>query len=350
MENAVYVTDSHIQEHGSGGGVVSFHELNALQKVCSVKHIHQHASKLLVEESYPNNPFMHDYYIASLIENPDDIEIAQFYGSNFTLTMKRLQKAKKIVTVAAHNLEVSLEEWRSFQYFGEPPPHLTDPSLFALLCKGLTEEADIIVCPSTSSAKFLVDKLHVKEPVIIPHGTDIPEKWSSERESFTVSNIGAFGPDKGQKYLVKAWQIRGFKGELIFAGNPYIEPLTRGIPNIQCLGYVSEEQKNELYAKSSVYVASSVTEGFALGVLEAMSYGTPVVVTEGVGAKDCVEDGKNGFIIPIRDPSRLAEKLLYFADNPSEVKRMGENARKKAEQYRWDIIEKKYESLISEVC
>lgn len=349
MKNAVYVTDSHIQEHGSGGGAVSFHELNALQRVCSVKHVYQRMDKLLVEETYPNNPFMYDYYIASLIENPDDIEIAQFYGSNFTLTMKRLRKAKKIVTVAAHNLEVSLEEWRNCRYFGVPPPHLTNPLLFALLCKGLTEEADIIVCPSTSSAKYLVDKLHVKEPVIIPHGTDLPEKWSSEREPFTVSNIGAFGSDKGPKYLIQAWQSLTFKGQLVFAGNPYVEQLTRGILNIQCYGYVSEEQKNDLYAKSSVYVACSVTEGFALGVLEAMSYGTPVIVTEGVGAKDCVEDGKNGFIIPIRDHACLSGKLLYFADNPSEVKRMGENARKTAEQYSWQRIEEMYAELILHV-
>lgn len=345
MKNAVYVTDSFIKEHGSGGGVVSFHELNALQRVCAVKHVYQHLGRLLVEETYPNNPFMYDYYIASLIENPDEIEIAQFYGSNFTLTMKRLEKATKIVTVAAHNLEVSLEEWRNFRYFGEPPPHLTNPSLFALLCKGLTEEADIIVCPSTSSAKYLVEKFNVKEPKIIPHGTDLPNKWSTEREPFTVFHLSQFGSDKGQKYLVEAWRMRGFKGELILAGSPHMQMLSNGIPNIQCLGYISEEQKKELYAKSSVYVQPSVTEGFSLSVLEAMSYGTPIIVTEGVGAKDCVEDGKNGFIVPIRDPSSLVEKMLYFVDNPSEVKRMGENARKTAEQYEWSKIEKQYEAL-----
>ena len=345
MKNAIYVTDSLIQEHGSGGGVVSFHELNTLQRVCAVKHVYQHVGRLLVEEAYPSNPFMYDYYIASLIENPDEIEVAQFYGSNFTLTMKRLQKATKIVTVAAHNLEVSLEEWRNFPYFGEPPPHLTNPSLFALLCKGLTEEADTIVCPSTSSAKYLVEKFNVKEPTIIPHGTELPNKWSTEREPFTIFHLNQFGSDKGQKYLVEAWRMRGFKGELILAGSPHIQMLTNGIPNIQCLGYISEEQKKELYAKASVYVQSSVTEGFSLSVLEAMSFGTPVIVTEGVGAKDCVEDGKNGFIVPIRDPSSLVEKMLYFFDNPSEVKRMGENARKTAEQYEWSKIEKQYEAL-----
>jgi glycosyltransferase involved in cell wall biosynthesis len=291
---------------------------------------------------------MYDYYIASLIKNPDEMDIAQFYGAGFTLTMKRLQKSKIVVTVAAHNLDVSLEEWRNFQFFEPPPPHLTDSSLFALLCKGLTEEADVIICPSTSSAKFLVDKFHVKEPTVIPHGTDLPEKWSSEREPFIVLNLGAFGPDKGQKYLVKAWEIRGFKGELIFAGNPYIETLTGGIPDIQCLGYVSEEQKGELYAKSSVYVQSSVTEGFSLSVLEAMSHGTPVIVTEGVGAKDCVEDGKDGFIVKIRNSEELAEKIRYFRDNPSEVRRMGQNARAKAEKYSWPIIEGKYQKVVEE--
>lgn len=73
-----------------------------------------------------------------------------------------------------------------------------------------------------------------------------------------------------------------------------------------------------------------------------------MIVSEGVGAKDMVEDGRDGFIVPIRDPDAIIEKLQYFMDNPLEVRRMGHNARITAEKYSWSKIEKMYEALFTD--
>jgi glycosyltransferase involved in cell wall biosynthesis len=184
------------------------------------------------------------------------------------------------------------------------------------------------------------------EAKLIPHGVDLPDKWSSDRQEFRVFNLSPLTIDKGQKYIVKAWRDNTFNGEMVFAGPLGVHMLFGGMSNFKCLGEISEEVKNEVYAKSAVYIQASVSEGFGIPVLEAMSYGTPVIVTEGVGAKDCVEDGKDGFVVPIKNPEAIADKIRYFYDNPSEVKRMGTNARAKAEKYNWTDIEKKYEELV----
>ncbi len=80
-----------------------------------------------------------------------------------------------------------------------------------------------------------------------------------------------------------------------------------------------------------------------------MAHSKPVVVSSGAGASDLVEDGVEGFVTPPRDPKAIASAVDYFFENPSEIKRMGENARRKAERYAWSRIEEMYVELYSTV-
>jgi glycosyltransferase involved in cell wall biosynthesis len=103
------------------------------------------------------------------------------------------------------------------------------------------------------------------------------------------------------------------------------------------------------YDECSVYVQPSVTESFGIPVLEAMAHSRPVIVTNGAGVSELVEDGKEGFVVPIRSASAIAEKIQYFFENPQEIKRMGRNARAKAEKYTWARVENKYRNLIKDL-
>ena len=61
---------------------------------------------------------------------------------------------------------------------------------------------------------------------------------------------------------------------------------------------------------SDVFVLSSVIEGMANALLEALACGTPAVVTDAGGNGEVVQDGKTGFVVPRNDPQRLAEETL----------------------------------------
>jgi glycosyltransferase involved in cell wall biosynthesis len=79
----------------------------------------------------------------------------------------------------------------------------------------------------------------------------------------------------------------------------------------------------------------SIVEGRALVVQEAMSQGLPVVVTEGTGAADLVTDGGSGFIVPMRNPDALAEKLAWCADHRAALPGMGLGAQAAAARWTW---------------
>ncbi len=335
----------------TGEGNVSHHEVKALAAVSDVE-------KILTEDDIKPKlpqlpeairPFLWDYLVAHALKNYK-VDLVFFNGSPFGLTMSVLKPAKTIVDTPAHNLELSVEEFDHQNGIGTYPFYnMTDKFLWNVYSQHI-QNADVVLCPSKLSANYISTKLSLKNRMsVIPHGCFLPEDSSTYLPAdFSVAHVGINTNDKGQFYLVKAWhkikQNSKFSGRLTIIG--------RGTGFWTPFGVFSSEYVEnigKIYADCSVYVQPSVTEGFGIPVLEAMSYGRPVIVTEGAGSSELVEDGKDGFIIPIRDPDIIEEKMHYFHDNPDEIKRMGRNARKKAKNYTWEIIEKKYQKLIQSV-
>jgi len=330
MKNAVYVTTAKPSE-GSGGGVVALHEIKAL-------------NPSLVVSMSEQSPFLNDYFCLWTLRNRNEapFELAHFYGVPFGLTADYLKKqgTRIFATVPAHSLERSVEE--HIKLCGQYPYiHMTDPYLWSIYSHHI-KIADIVICPSKMSADYIKQKLQLtKDPTVIRHGCNIPKEPALYPETFTVGALGQSGPDKGHIYLVQAWNSLKLPNARIFIAG-------QGTERLGGAGYVPDEK---VFHKSiSILVQPSVTEGFGIPVLDAMANARPVIVTDGAGVHEIVEDGKEGFVVPIRDPVILAEKIRFFFEHPDEIVRMGKNARVKSEQFSWEIIEKKYESLISEGC
>jgi glycosyltransferase involved in cell wall biosynthesis len=68
---------------------------------------------------------------------------------------------------------------------------------------------------------------------------------------------------------------------------------------------------------------------------EAMSQGLPLVITPNTGGEDLVIEGKTGFLVPIRSPEKIAEKLAWFNQNRQELPAMKEQAIQHAATYTW---------------
>ncbi|MGL5665954.1 MAG: glycosyltransferase family 4 protein, partial [Shewanella sp.] len=91
---------------------------------------------------------------------------------------------------------------------------------------------------------------------------------------------------------------------------------------IELPGHVNNVQ--DWLAKASVFVLPSYREGFPRSTQEAMAMGRAVITSDVPGCRDTVIDGVNGFLIPVRSSTELADKMLSFIHNPELIIKMGE--------------------------
>lgn len=88
-------------------------------------------------------------------------------------------------------------------------------------------------------------------------------------------------------------------------------------------------------SKNSVYVLPSYREGTPRTVLEAMSMGRAIITTDAPGCRETVVDGKNGFLVPVRNVDALVQAMLRFIEQPELMQQMGQHSR--------EIVEEKYD-------
>jgi glycosyltransferase involved in cell wall biosynthesis len=84
-----------------------------------------------------------------------------------------------------------------------------------------------------------------------------------------------------------------------------------------------------------VYVLPSHHEGLPRSTLEAMSMGRPILTTNAVGCKETVEEGVNGFMVPVGSTIKLAEKMIWYIENEDKIQSMGKESR--------SIVENKFD-------
>lgn len=92
-------------------------------------------------------------------------------------------------------------------------------------------------------------------------------------------------------------------------------------------GYTAGDAKLDLLAAADAFVLPSWGEGLPNALVEAMAMGLPVVVTETGAMPQVVEDGVNGFVVPVGDARALAQKITYLMENPEEALEMGKRNR-----------------------
>lgn len=106
--------------------------------------------------------------------------------------------------------------------------------------------------------------------------------------------------------------------------------------SIHYMGYV-KDIRTEI-AKAHVFVLPSYyREGVPRSSMESMAMGRPIITSDWVGCKETVVDGKNGYLVPIKNVEYLALAMKKFIENPELIPIMGKASRQIAEQ-RFDIV------------
>jgi len=100
---------------------------------------------------------------------------------------------------------------------------------------------------------------------------------------------------------------------------------------LEIIGPVPRSAVAEHYRWADVFVFPSLCEGSATVCYEALAWGLPVITTPNSGS--VVVEGTDGFIVPIRDPHAIAEKLEILAQRPALLQALSEGARRRAADY-----------------
>ena len=218
-------------------------------------------------------------------------------------------------------------------------PENCDTVLPSLLLKRREREyeaCDHIIVPS-STAERSFEEYGYRPKVIrvllgIDHELFRPPQQQKQSSIFRVCYVGRVELAKGIVYLLEAWKhLQLLDAELVLVGE--VRPEIRSIlnrymgRNIRLAGSVPPGEVVKNYQSSSLFVFPSVHEGMALVLLEAMACGLPVVATTTSGAGDCVTEGVEGFLVPPRDISALAEAIFWCYQHQTELLKMGNAAR-----------------------
>jgi glycosyltransferase involved in cell wall biosynthesis len=202
----------------------------------------------------------------------------------------------------------------------------------------------ILVGSSFARDSFVAEGVSGEKLAVVPYGADVsafvPAQWGAQQTSeqaFRLLFVGQIGQRKGISYLLRAYRsFRGPGTKLTLVGN--IHGGAAGLAPYRDLfdhvPHLPRPALAERYRQADVFVFPTLIEGMPLVVLEAMASGLPVITTPN-GPGDIVRDGIDGFVVPIRDPSAIIEKLEYLRANPDRRREMGHNARQRALEYNW---------------
>ncbi len=206
------------------------------------------------------------------------------------------------------------------------------------------QNADAIFVASRFTASTLQDApFSLPEPTIVPYGCP-PVSPEAHRvktgpdEKLKVLFVGSLTQRKGLSYLLEAVAHVEPAIELTLIGSRVGEcaPLDAALQRYEWIERLPHPYILEVMRSHDVLVFPALFEGFGLVLTEALSQGLPIIATAHTCAPDLIEDGKEGFIVPIRDSVSIAEKLEMLAQDREKLAEMSHCARQTAAAAGWE--------------
>jgi glycosyltransferase involved in cell wall biosynthesis len=149
---------------------------------------------------------------------------------------------------------------------------------------------------------------------------------------------GAMSQRKGLADLCAAMKlVDSADVELVVMGS-LVRPLSfyrEQLPNFTYEPPRPHAEVLRLMRTCDVFVLPSIVEGRALVQQEAMISGLPLIATRNAGGDDLIIEGETGFLVPIRSPEALAEKISWCATHRESTYGMGIAAQRRASELTW---------------
>ncbi len=238
-----------------------------------------------------------------------------------------------------------------------------------ILAKLLYPMADSIVCVSNGIATDLKKIVNAPGKIKVIYNPIINEtiyrlaqepvnhRWFLDRETPVILSVGRLVACKDYPTLLRAFKlvIEKQPAHLVVLGSgPEKQKLIDFAKKINIFEYVAflgfQENPYKYMAKASVFVLSSLQEGFGNVIIEAMASGVPVVSTNcPTGPGEIIEHMKNGILVPVNDEKTMATAMLKILNNPALAEEFSEEGGKKAKFFSVKKSVEEYEKVFQTV-
>lgn len=227
------------------------------------------------------------------------------------------------------------------------------------IIKKIWKSACFVIANSCGLRELALKSKTEKEIGIIYNGIDtgdfFPDANKKDENKFTIVCISRITRRKGIKFLIQAVGnlLKKYKNiKLFIVGDgdecDSLKNLVQTIgigSEVTFTGPILHENILEYYQKSNIFVLPSLNEGMSNTMLEALSCGLPIIATDTGGTKELVQNEKNGFIVKMKDPDDLAEKIEKIMINKNLEIQMGNESRKLSEKFDWSVVAGEYIDL-----
>ena len=176
---------------------------------------------------------------------------------------------------------------------------------------------------------------------------------SKNKNKFIILYLGALTIQKGLIYFFEAVKKISiphdlFEVWLIGTISPEIKKI---IPNYQNENWKIFGQINHYHLKNyiqscDVAIQPSNQEGLSMVIPQVLKCGIPVIATTNTGGEDIIIENKSGFIVPIRNPQAIAEKIQFLYDNPTKLAEMKHFITNNPIDLSWDAYGERYRAAI----
>ena len=232
---------------------------------------------------------------------------------------------KRLVCLAKQWLSTGEHTTRYLVHYGAKAEKVQDYPFSSLY------ERDIL--PNAISGE---EKQTLREELAIP-------------EKHMVLAIGQFIHRKGFDVLLHAAKDLGEDTGIYIVGGEATEDYLKlrtelGLQNVHFLGFQKKGRLAQFYKAADLFVLPTREDIWGLVINEAMAYGLPVITTERcVAGLELIEDGVNGYVIPVEDPAALAEKIKAVL--ASDLQQMGEASLRKISPYTLENMAKTHAEI-----
>lgn len=207
--------------------------------------------------------------------------------------------------------------------------------------RSLFDAADAVVVLSEEWAEWMTSRRFSPKRLVVMHNAvSVPMESCSPRSHRDILFLGRLDENKGPDVLLRA-SVRVLKShpetKLVFGGDGSLEKYKAlanklGISDrCEFLGWVAAEEKELLFERAAVYCLPSKNEGMPMSLLEAMARGIPAIATPVGGVRQVIEDGIDGFLVPVGDEIALSECISHLLGSKELRSSVGRAGREKIE-------------------